>query len=103
MGDSFHTRSDAIQKLAAEFSSAADDLKALTRSFEAKASAVGSAFGLLGACTSASGKYESLVGETATGLFRLDEVLSGDSDGLRHNAGSYQATEQHNTRLLGGR
>ncbi|MHA6758901.1 WXG100 family type VII secretion target [Streptacidiphilus sp. PAMC 29251] len=102
MKPTFLADPQAIQKLAGEFRTAAENLQHAIPGFESDVFAVGEAFGLLGACTGAADQYQNLVRHTVTGLNQLAEVLDGDQQGLDFNAAFYRSTDRHNSLLLGG-
>ncbi|MEU9121828.1 hypothetical protein AB0C96_18550 [Streptomyces sp. NPDC048506] len=99
----FEAHPEGIRELAAEFSTAADEIDNRLQGFAAQAGQIGTAFGLLGACTGVTSQYAEMLVHTEEGLAELAALLRHSGFGLEHSAANYDAVEAVTVSSMGGR
>ncbi|REK91228.1 hypothetical protein DY245_05605 [Streptomyces inhibens] len=99
----FEVHPEGIRELASEFRTAAEEIDSRVKGFAAQAGRIGTAFGLLGACTGVTSQYAEMLNHTDEGLVELAGLLRHSGAGLEHSAANYDAVESHTVSTMGGR
>ncbi|MER6048757.1 type VII secretion target [Streptomyces sp. NPDC001793] len=99
----FEVHPEGMRELAAEFRTAADEIGGRLQGFTAQAGQIGTAFGLLGACTGVTSQYAEMLLHTEQGIAELAALLQHSGSGLEHSAANYDAVESFTASSMGSR